>query len=309
MSISATKGTHLPARANTRYFALLACLLCFTRMATAQGGTESLVIGPGDLVSIHVFREEDLNTKLRVKDSGTIALPLIGSVRVAGLPAADAASLIADRYRADGFLNHPQISVLVEESATQKVDVLGEVARPGSVMLSSPRNLLDVLAEAGGLLKSADRHVTVRRPSGAPITVLVPNDASAELPSAGLLVSPGDTVLVPRAGIVYVLGDVGRPGGYLMQDDSALSLLQALSLAAGVTKTASESGARLIRKTNGVATELPLPLKAIQRGKLPDPQLRNDDVVYIPFSLGKNLALGASSIAASASSALIYAAY
>ncbi len=116
-------------------------------------------------------------------------------------------------------------------------------------------------------------------------------------------------MLVPRAGIVYVLGDVGRPGGYLMQDDAALSLLQALALAAGTTKTAAEGNARLIRKVNGVTTEVPLQLKAIEHGKLPDLALENDDVIYIPFSLGKNLTLGASSIAASASSALIYAAY
>ena len=277
--------------------------------ALAQQHAESLVIGPGDLISVHVFREADLDTKLRVKDAGTIALPLIGAISVAGLPPADAASRIADRYSAGGFLNHPQVSVLIEESATQQVAVLGEVAHPGTVPLASPRSLLDVLAQAGGLLKTADRHVTIRRPAAPPITVLVPNDASADLASAKLLVSPGDTVLVPRAGIVYVLGDVGRPGGYLMQDDAQLSLLQALALASGTTRTASESGARLIRKRNGVTTELPLHLKAMEHGKQPDLALENDDIVFIPFSFSKNLALGASSIAASASSAIVYAAY
>ena len=275
----------------------------------AQQPAESLVIGPGDLVSVHVFREPDLDGKLRVKDAGTIALPLVGAVPVAGLAPADAASRIAERYSTGGFLNHPQVSVLIEESATQQVAVLGEVAHPGTVPLASPRSLLDVLAQAGGLLKTADRHVTIRRPIGPPITVLVPNDATADLASARLLVSPGDTVIVPRAGIVYVLGDVGRPGGYLMQDDAQLSLLQALALASGATRTASENSARLIRKHNGVTTELPLHLKAMEHGKQPDLALQNDDIVYIPFSFTKNLALGASSVAASASSAIIYAAY
>ncbi len=296
-------------RARARSLLLLLAAGFAALPALAQQPAESLVIGPGDLVSVHVFREPDLDGKLRVKDAGTIALPLIGAVPVAGLAPADAASRIAERYSTGGFLNHPQVSVLIEESATQQVAVLGEVAHPGTVPLASPRSLLDVLAQAGGLLKTADRHVTIRRPSGAPVTVLVPNDAAADLASARLLVSPGDTVIVPRAGIVYVLGDVGRPGGYLMQDDAQLSLLQALALASGATRTASENSARLIRKHNGVTTELPLHLKAMEHGKQPDLALQNDDIVYIPFSFTKNLALGASSVAASASSAIIYAAY
>ena len=275
----------------------------------AQTPEESLRIGPGDLLSIHVFREPDLDSKVRVKDAGTVVLPLVGQVAVDGLNAADAAGVIASRYREGRFLNQPQVSVFVEESHTEQVEVLGEVERPGAVALTSPRNLLDVLAGAGGLTKAADRHVTIRRREGAPVNTLIPRDAEGQLGAGTALVYPGDTVLVPRAGIVYVLGDVARPGGFLMQDDSRISLLQALALAAGATRTASENSARLLRTVNGVRTEQPLHLRDVERGKAPDPALENDDIVYVPFSFGKNLALGASSIAASASSALIYAAY
>ncbi len=288
-------------------YPLLVFAVCLP--AFAQQPIESLVIGPGDLVAVHIFREPDLDVRLRVKDAGTISLPLIGPVQVAGLPAADAASAIASRYKEQGFLNHPEVQVLLEESSAQNVAVLGEVTRPGTVALSSPRSLLDVLAEAGGLLKTADRHVTIRRSSGAASTVLVANDAQQQLASGTMLVAPGDTVLVPRAGIVYVLGDVGRPGGYLMQDDAALSLLQVMSLAAGSTKTAAEGKAKLLRKENGVTTETPLHLHDVEHGRLPDPALQNNDIIYVPFSLGKNLALGASTIAASASSAIIYTAF
>jgi polysaccharide export outer membrane protein len=291
---------------------LLLAFLCAAGAGSPRASAqaqESLRIGAGDLLSVHVFRENDLDEKLRVKDAGTIALPLIGSILVANMAAADAAALIARRYEAGGFLNHAQVSILIEESARQQVAVLGEVAHPGTVPLSSPRSLLDVLAEAGGLLKTADRHVTIRRPSLPAITVLVPNDAAADLSSAPLMVSPGDTVLVPRAGIVYVLGDVGRPGGYLMQDDSQLSVMQALAMAAGSTRTAADGSARLIRRVKGVATEQPLHIKAMEKGKSPDVALQNNDIVYIPFSFGKNLALGANTIAASASSALVYAAW
>ncbi len=296
-------------RAGMKTLAAVALAWMALSPAHAQAKPESLPIGPGDLLSVHVFREDDLGEKLRVKDAGTITLPLIGTVSVAGLPAADAAALIARSYQSGGFLNHPQVSVLIEESALQQVAVLGEVAHSGTVPLSSPRSLLDVLAEAGGLLKTADRHVTIRRPSSPAVTVLVPNDAEADLAAAPLMVSPGDTVLVPRAGIVYVLGDVGRPGGYLMQDDARLSVMQALALAAGTTRTAGEGSARLIRKVNGVTVEQPLAIKAMEKGKTPDLALQNNDIVYIPFSFGKNLALGANTIAASASSALVYAAW
>jgi polysaccharide export outer membrane protein len=299
----------------TPVLAVFACVLSICCAAQARNGQpgdkagHGLMIGAGDLLSMHVFREDELDTHLRVKDDGTVPLPLIGLVQVIGLAPADAASKIAAIYREKQLLNDPQVSLQIEQSAAERVAVLGEVEHPGTVDMTAPRGLLDVLAEAGGLLKSADRHVTIHRASGEAVTVFVPNNVHADLDAAGVLVSPGDTVLVPRAGIVYVLGDVGRPGGYLMQDDSRLSLLQALALASGSSKTASEGSARLIRSVNGVTTEIPLDLKAREKGRLPDLPLRNNDVVYIPFSLGKNMALGATTIAASASSALIYASY
>lgn len=291
-----------------RYFLLLLTLAA-PRLVLAQQSGESLVIGAGDLLSVHIFREDALDTKLRVQDAGTITLPLVGLVHVAGLPPSEAALAVARLYSEGRYLNNPQVTVLVEESAARQVAVLGEVARPGTIAIPSPRTILDVLAEAGGLLKTADRRITIRHPAGMNVTVLVANDAAAELSLANVLVSPGDTVLVPRAGIVYVLGDVGRPGGYLMQDDAQLSLLQALALAAGTSRTAAEGSARLIRRVNGVTTELPVHLKAMERGAIPDLALVNEDILYIPFSFTKNLALGASTVAASASSALIYTAF
>lgn len=296
-------------RLSATLVALASSVAASAQQDARSGAPDSVVIAAGDTLAVHVFREDDLDTKARVKDAGTIALPLVGSVHVAGLSASDAAGEIAGRYKSEHFLAHPQVSVMIEQSAVEHVAVLGEVGKPGTVELSSPRSLLDVLAQAGGLLRTADRHVTLRRPGEAPLRVFVPNDSSAQLASAPVMVRPGDTVLVPRAGIVYVLGDVGRPGGYLMQDDAELSVLQALSLAAGSTRTSSERGARLVRRVNGVPTEIPLHLKEMESGKIPDRALQNNDVLYVPFSFTKNLALGAPSIAASASSAIVYAAW
>ncbi len=291
----------------TKLLSLLFLLICVR--ALAQGAGESLLIGPGDLLSVHVFREAELDTKVRVKDAGTATLPLVGPVQVVGMAPTEAAAAIADRYKEGRYLNQPQVSVFVEQAAVERIAVLGEVARPGAVAATSGRDLLDVLADAGGLLKTADRHVTIRHGSAPARTLLVPNDGTAQAALSHALVMPGDIVLVPRAGIVYVLGDVGRPGGYLMQDDSRLTLLEALALAAGSTKTSAENHVRLLRKAGDATVEIPLRLKEIEQGKQADIALENDDVLYVPFSFGKNLTLGASSIAASASSAIIYTAF
>lgn len=269
---------------------------------------ESLLIGRGDLLHVTIFREPDLEQRGRVKDSGEIELDLAGRVKVAGLTPGDAARTISQAYVQGHFLNHPQVSVLVEEYATQNVSVLGQVGRPGSVPLTTPRSLLDVLSIAGGLTEIADRHITIQRgdKSGS-VTVFLPNDAEASL-RAAVTVYPGDTVLVPKAGLVYVLGDVARPGGYIMQDDARLTVLQALTMAAGANKTAKEGATRLIRKINGSYQEQTVSLQDMERGKKPDMQLEADDVLYVPFSMAKHITMGAAGIVSSAGSAAIYAA-
>ncbi|HLH33080.1 MAG TPA: polysaccharide biosynthesis/export family protein [Alloacidobacterium sp.] len=274
----------------------------------AQKVHESLLIGHGDLLHISVFREPDLEQKLRVNDAGDIDLDLVGAVKVAGLTSAEAAKAVARAYEQERYLNHPQVSVLVEEYATQNVSVLGQVNRPGAFSVATARSLLDVLALAGGLTEIADRHVTIQRANKREsIVIFVPNHAAADLQTA--TVYPGDTVLVPKAGVVYVLGDVARPGGYVMQDEAKLTVLQAVAMASGANRTAKEDETRLIRKVNGNYREQTVALKEIEKGKAPDMQLEADDVLYVPFSMGRNMVLGASSILSSTSSAAIYAAH
>lgn len=280
--------------------------------ATQRGAAESLLIGPGDLLHITVLREGELEQRVRVLDSGEITLALAGKVAVEGLTPAQAALQIADRYREGKFLLHPEVSVFVEEYATQTVTILGEVARPGTVRVAAPRTLIDVLSLAGGLTELADRHIVVERKgrdgeAGERIRAYLPNRADDAL-NADVLVRPGDTVVVPKAGIVYVLGDVAHPGGYVMQNDSKLSVLQAMALASGASKTASERRVRLVRNVDGQTMSLDLPLRDMERGRQPDVPLQANDILYVPFSLAKNISLGIANITAAASSALIYAA-
>lgn len=269
---------------------------------------ESLLIGPGDLLRISVLRESELDQRVRVLDSGEISLALVGNISVQGLTPAEAADRIAARYRNGKLLLHPEVSVFVEEYATEKVTVIGQIVHPGSFPVAGPRTLIDVLSLAGGLTENADRHIVIERggENGSRIRVFLSNHADAAL-SADVLVRPGDTVMVPKAGIVYVLGDVAHPGGYVMQNDSQLTVLQAIALAAGASKTASEKHVRLVRNVDGLTQSIELPLRDMERGRQPDVPLQANDILYVPFSLGKNISLGIANIAAAASTALIYA--
>ncbi|HEY6445621.1 MAG TPA: SLBB domain-containing protein [Acidobacteriaceae bacterium] len=283
--------------------------------ATEPTSQESLLIGPGDLICITFVRESELDQHIRVLDSGEIVLALAGTVIVQGLTPAQAAARIADKYRDGKFLLHPEVSVFVEEYATETVTILGQVAHPGNFRLAAPRSLIDVLSLAGGLTDLADRHIVIERgakprqspgPGPERIRAFLPNRADDAL-NANVLVRPGDTVIVPRTGIVYVLGDVAHPGGYVMQNDSQLTVLQAIALAAGASKTASEKRIRLVRNVDGLTQSIDLPLRDMERGRDPDVPLMANDVLYVPFSLAKNLSLGIANITAAASSALIYA--
>jgi polysaccharide export outer membrane protein len=271
-------------------------------------GTESLPIGAGDVLQISVLDEGDLQQSMRVNDGGQITANLLGQVSVAGLTPFQAADVLRNRYISGGFLTNPQVSVLVMQSFHQSVSVLGEVAHPGAVELTSPRSLLDVIALAGGFDPVADRNVTIRRGSGTEPTetVFLPNDTTRTVAGGAVLIYPGDAVIVPKAGIVYVLGNVARPGGFVMQNDSHMTLLQAVALAGGPAPTAAESRTRLVRHGASGYSEQTISLTAYEKGKIPDFELQKDDVIWVPFSYGKNIAIGAGSILAGTGSALIY---
>jgi polysaccharide export outer membrane protein len=271
------------------------------------GAKESLLIGAGDLVHVTIFREHDLETKARVTDAGDITLPLAGSLHVAGLNPSQAASDVASRYESLKLLKHAQVSVLVEEYATQAISVMGEVQKPGSYTVTAPRSVIDALAMAGGLTPKADRHITIEHRGAlqSKQEVFLPNNSDDAL-AAQVKVYPGDIVMVQKAGIVYVLGDVHQPGGYIMQDDSKMTVLQAVALASGTNHTAVEGKVRLVRRTPSGTTETLISLKDMQKGKVPDLALTANDVLWVPFSFTKNFVMSGSSILGVAGSAAVY---
>lgn len=264
-------------------------------------------IGPGDLLQLGVYDEPTLAQTVRVDDQGNTDLLLIGRQHLGGLSVSEASLLVQKLLKEGDFLLNPQVSLLIAEYNTQTVSVLGEVKKPGPYPVLGQRNLLDILSLAGGPTPFAANLVTIKRRSGAEETVKTAllNDPDRLLASR-VEIEPGDTILVPKAGLVYVLGEVARPGAFIIQNDGAMSLAQAVAFASGVNYQAAQTKTRIIRKTTDGFNEQNVNLKRILEGKDPDPGLKPDDIVYIPSSAIKSLMARAPTIAQSAASAAVY---
>jgi polysaccharide export outer membrane protein len=287
---------------------IFVCLMSLSLAALAQSG-ESLRIGPGDQIHVTVVDSPELDQHPRVTDAGEVPLIGVGAVKITGLTPAEAATAVHDKLIAAHYLNHPEVTVTVEQYATQTVSVLGQVRASGAYPIGTARPVVDILALAGGLNEVADRNIVIERRGDPdhPLHYNLANDGVLALQTS-VLVYPGDTVMVPKAGIVYVLGDVNRPGGFVMDNNSTeLTLLQALARAGGVSRTAKQGHAKLLRKDATGYHETQLSLGEIQKGKQQDIALAPGDVLYVPFSYAKNIAVsGSSGIISSVSSAAVY---
>jgi polysaccharide export outer membrane protein len=204
-------------------------------------------------------------------------------------------------------MKHPQVTVAIEQYATQGVLVMGQVKSPGTVQIDTSRPVLDVLGMAGGLTELASRKVTIERHgSGERVQYFVSNNPD-EAFDHSVLIHPGDKVLVPKADIAYMLGDVAKPGGYAFTNNKGqITALQMLASAGGTPPNAVPSNARLIRRTADGYSETHLQLSDMQKGKIPDIVMQPDDIIYVPFSYLKNMAANASQIVAAAGGAAIY---
>ena len=283
-------------------------LLLFGIAASSQAQNESLLIGPGDLLHLQVYDTPEMEQRARVTDAGNIPFSFLGNVHVASLTPEQAAKQIEGQLIAAGVMLHPQVTVRVEAYATQNVSVMGEVQKPGPYEIDTPHKVVEVLALAGGLTYIADRHITIERygTSKQKVEYYYSNAAASAL-SDDPMVYPGDTVVVSKAAVVYVLGDVLKPGGYpISTNDSRMTVLQAIALAGYANHTAAVGKSKLVRATPAGVQEIDLQVTAMAKGKKPDVALLPDDVVYVPFSFMRNVGVNGSGILASATSAAIY---
>jgi polysaccharide export outer membrane protein len=270
-----------------------------------ETNSSALVLGPGDELEVTVYGAPDLSGHTRVSAEGNISMPLIGYVRVAGLSSSEAEATIEAQLRKNNVVNDPQVSVYAKEYTSSGISVAGEVAKPGFYSALGPHRLFDVLQAAGGPTDRAASRVVLTHRDQADSTTLPISKNPAEMAASNIVLQPGDTVVVPKAGIVYVLGEVTRPGGYVLNSTGGITVLQVVAVAGGPTHVASAGKTRLLRRTETGFQEQRVDVKKLLRGKASDVAVRDEDILFIPSSAIKT-AMNAGALLGTAATAAIY---
>jgi polysaccharide biosynthesis/export protein len=287
-----------------------------TRRALASNGGPTVLpddftklrLASGYQLEMAVFGVPEMDCSLRVDDDGNVIVPLVGVIHVAGQTLNEAEKAIEHELIAKELINSPSVHLKITAFAAGTITVSGEVQSPGKLQSLAPRSLLSVLADAGGETTAADGRIEIHHPSadGTEQVVTIRYISGKDLGEANkAIVSPGDTVYVPRAGVVYVLGAVNRPGGYLMVSGGALDLPQAVGLALGVSPTGSSKSVIVVRKHGDEVGEYHLRLDDMQRGKSEIFALKDGDMVYVPTDKIKAALINSSAVLSAAASATI----
>lgn len=276
-------------------------LLLFVQAVTifAQQGSSAVPVAPaiqidaGDMIDITVFGQTDLSGHFRVNEKGEVLVPLLGLVHVAGMTADETAVDINQRYIKAEILTPGQehVTVFVSEYATQGILLNGDVKSPGLYPALGVRMLNDVLSAAGGLLPTAASKVTITHRSApqSPTTVEIKPEANPPvIPQVQIL--PGDTIMVPRAGIVYLAGNVSRSGGYVLDGQRTLTIEKLIALSGWGGTSAALDHTHLVRTLDdGSREDIQLSVNRIFKGKDPDIVLKDGDIVWIPTSRAKQI--------------------
>jgi polysaccharide export outer membrane protein len=232
-------------------------------------GKGNYIIGSQDVLSISVWDQPDLSGKFTVETDGSFTFPLIGRIMAGGLTLRDLEGQLRKRL-ADGYFKNPQVSVSIEQYRSQRIFVIGEVRTPGAYPLTGDMTLIEALARAGSTTAEAGNEASIiRAPAGQTVTApLLPNQQDASVVvrvnirdlqggqlSQNVALQDGDTVFIPRAETIYVFGQVRSPGAYPLKTKDT-TVLQALSLAGGVTDRGSTSRIKIVRIVDGKKVEV-----------------------------------------------------
>jgi polysaccharide export outer membrane protein len=257
----------------------LSALLALVLSATAFAATKGYVMGPGDTVKIAVYQNPDMTIETRISEVGSVTFPLLGPVEIGGLTPAQAELRLASLLKSGGFVPRAQVTIIVTQFRSRQVSVLGQVNHPGRYAIEEPSvRLTDVLAIAGGIAPTGGETVTVIRAGEG-------GEQRIEIDLLGLFDGPaqprnvelanGDTVFVPRIPVFYIYGEVQKPGAYRLE--RRMTVMQAVSLASGLTLRGSEKGLRIVRRNaNGTAKSFTAST---------EDYVLQDDVIYIKESL------------------------
>lgn len=259
--------------------------------SAAAAVAPAIPIGPGDMIEMNVFGQTDLSGHFRVNEKGDVLVPLLGAVHVAGLTADESAVDINERYVKSEILNTGQqhVTVFISEYATQGILVNGEVKSPGLYPALGVRMLNDVLTAAGGVAPTASSKIIISH-RNSPETLATfeykPEASPPIVPQVQIL--PGDTILIPRAGIVYAAGNVTRSGGYVLDGQHTLTIEKLMALAGWGGHAAALDHAHLVRSlADGSREDIELSVNRIFKGKAPDIVLKDGDILWVPTSRAK----------------------
>lgn len=267
------------------------------------------LISNGDLINVSIFGVADYAQEARVDADGQVTLPFAGTVKLAGMSINDAETLVAKRLTDKGVFRNPQVVIVEKEYANQDVTVLGEVQKAGLYPIAGKQTLFDVISAAGGTTVRAGNtaFITHRDAPQTAETITLSYDANG-LQKSNVAVAAGDTIVIARAGIVYVVGDVRVPTAIVLENPK-LTVLKALAMAQGPNPTASQGKIRIIRHTpDGVEQQIPIPLKQILEAKVTDPPLLADDILFVPNSAAKSaFRRGGEAVVQAATGMVVYA--
>ena len=241
-----------------------------------------LQLSSGDLISVHLFGQPDYTPLVRIGVGGSATLPLIGVIELSGLTIPQAEQLIAQKLVAGGFYRDPQVTVQLMEGPNAVVTLVGETH--GIVPVTGSRRLLDVISTAGGLPGNASHVITIHRPGvDQPIVVDLGTDP-LQSTLANIPVFAGDTIVVARIGVVYMIGSFKNPGTIALTPYSQLTLMQATALSGGPAFEGKFNDLRIIRSDGNRRTVVKIDIHKVLYGKAPDPILEPNDIVFLPSS-------------------------
>ena len=244
--------------------------------------SQDIRLSQGDLLAVHLYGATDYAPPVRVSLDGKIHLPLVGDLTVEGLTVHQTESLITQKLVAGGMYRDPQITVQLTESPNQFVTVTGEVH--GVIPVMGERRLFDVLAAAGGLPPTASHIITInRRGVEEPIVIDLGIDP-AQSAHANVAVFAGDTVVVAKVGVVYLLGAFKNQGPFPLKQNSPLTLMQLAAMGGGPGFEGKYDDLQIIRTIGMDREVVHVDIKRVFNGTAPDPPLQTDDIVFLPTS-------------------------
>lgn len=296
---------------------VLCSSLCCQTLSRRDGAPPSesdntIKLAPGDMIDVEVFDTPELSAKVRVTQDGFIDLPVLGEVQVSGMTSIEADHAVEGLLRQDRIMVDPRVTVLITEYSTQGISVLGEVTKPGTYLLLGDQSLYAAISAAGGTTDKAGSTMTIRHLGEAdrPETVSAEtSDYAQRLQTTHL--RPGDVVTVAKAKSIYVIGDVARPGEFLLTAGTSLNVLQVIALAQGANHTASLAKASIVRETETGVNTIHINIDKIAKSQQQDLALMPGDIVVVPRSgtkafMESALPMATGSTAGAVAAALIY---